>query len=137
MDPARLKLSMVGALSLNIEYQLAAWQSARESMRRARVIRSQELEKLESKYLASLAPIIPTDNAVEHQKAMGELARSFAFMKDDTARLLTAAARRGPYFPRGGQPIAVDENTVSLEVKKLGELQGRLDKLFDPVWREN
>lgn len=128
---------MTGALSLNLQYQRAVWESARESLRSKRVVRMPALEKIEAAYMSQVSALIPTTDATKRSDAAQEVARALGFMKDDAARLLKASASQSPFIPTGGQPTVIDEASVTATLKNLDAIQSRLNRLFDPVWRQD
>jgi hypothetical protein len=132
MSLAQLRSVMLGALDLNMEYQREVWQSALQSYRLKRVTRSPTLTSLDAGYLQRVQSLMDLDG-----EGKTTLAQRFAAMREDADHLLSSAAKGAPYSLRDGSRGVVDEATVAAAIQNLDSLRARIDRLLDPVWKQN
>ncbi len=135
MSDSELRLTMVGALDLNLEYQRAIWLSAGESAKQKRLVWLPALVRIEAEYLNRMGNLMPLPvRSQEYRDAMNEVASRVRLMKVEADSLLRSAATGSPYILRSGAKGIVGEGIVRSSLAQIDATQARINQLTDPVW---
>ena len=137
ISDSELRKTMIGLAELNLEFQQLALESARESVKAGRIIRTQELEVAESNYLANAVDLASLSVAPRELASVKErISLAFASIQDDLHRLLSASASQTHFSLSQGATGTADLATIDQLITDVSATRKRIDQLLDPTWRE-
>jgi len=119
-------------------YQKQLWESVRVSYQSRKVVKTQKFINLDKNIIDSFAKSLPYEKgSTLYHDNMAGFSEGMKATRENTKRLLEAAALHKPMQSVQGRTIDIDMNTIMTVINNMDASFKRAGKLFNPKWRND